>query len=624
MAGQFYAVDGWLALCETLNACGWQVRGRRVVLSVLGSSPPPNSIPVEHVRYHGWLEQSDAIALLAQKCDLLYCPYPFSAEMEEVARLSFPSKVVIYLAAGRPILFHGPEYSSPYNYLLEKEAGLLCGSMEPAVIEEALLRITDEPELYRRLSEAGHRAFLQDFTTERQKQLVRQFAATAPDRGAPAACRRWSGPASRFARYVARDRSRNAATALIEMKFDHWHYLRSVPMSRHPISPLLHYLETGWRELRDPNDWFSTRFYLHNNPALAAAGIEPLGHYLHAGWRERLDPNPWFSTRFYLESNPDVARSGVEPLEHYLHHGWREGRDPSSRFSVAWYLRNHTDIAASGREPFSWHFRQGWREGRNPAEWFWTTHYLNANPDVAASEMEPFTHYVLHGHREGRDPNGWFSTRYYLDCNFDVAEAGIDPLEHYLANGWREGRDPMPWFSTSYYLEHDPDLRAAGIEPCWNYFQSGWRARRSPSPWFSVPFYLDANPDVAAADLEPLAHYISEGWRQGRDPNDWFSVGYYLSSNPDVLASGMEPLQHYLLVGRKQGRATKPSVGEHRDGANARHMALAERLTASITQEIEAQIKASRFTGRSDGGSYFDLMHATTRAIHKWLVTALQ
>lgn len=71
---------------------------------------------------------------------------------------------------------------------------------------------------------------------------------------------------------------------------------------------------------------FDRDWYLSRYPDVAAAGIDPVLHYLESGWREGRDPSPGFSTASYLRANGDIARAGVNPLLHYLEYGYSEGR----------------------------------------------------------------------------------------------------------------------------------------------------------------------------------------------------------------------------------------------------------------------------------------------------------
>jgi glycosyltransferase involved in cell wall biosynthesis len=174
MAGQFYASKEWLRLAWALERAGWQVAGRKVVVRVLGHQRP-KAIREENLDFLGWRPQEDVVELLSNTCDILYCPYPFAASMAEVAKLSFPSKIPTYLAAGRPILFHGPPYAAPAHYLESRGAGFICRAMDPAAVYDGLMHLAEDEALYARLAKGAQEAFLADFTLDRMKKDVRQF-----------------------------------------------------------------------------------------------------------------------------------------------------------------------------------------------------------------------------------------------------------------------------------------------------------------------------------------------------------------------------------------------------------------------------------------------------------------
>lgn len=111
--------------------------------------------------------------------------------------------------------------------------------------------------------------------------------------------------------------------------FDAGYYIARYPEV--VSDPIGHYLEHATFEMRDPSPFFRTRYYLEENPDVAAAGINPLIHFILWGAREGRDPNPYFDSSFYLESNADVRNSGANSLVHFLSQGRREGRDPSPR-----------------------------------------------------------------------------------------------------------------------------------------------------------------------------------------------------------------------------------------------------------------------------------------------------
>jgi serralysin len=224
---------------------------------------------------------------------------------------------------------------------------------------------------------------------------------------------------------------------------------------------------------------FDPAFYLSHYPDVLHAGVNALDHFNTFGWREGRDPNEFFSTNFYLGVNPD-ARTGVNPLGHYHTTGWKKGYDPGPNFDTGLYLRNYPDVAAAGIDPLEHFLLAGRAEGRtayaaigNSVGGFDAQYYLQQNPDIAATRIDPLFHYNVVGWQEGRNPNALFDTAGYLAHYTDVAAAGVNPLHHYEAVGWTEGRDPSSGFDTLGYLAMHPDVAAAGMNPLDHYLQFG-------------------------------------------------------------------------------------------------------------------------------------------------------
>ena len=101
-----------------------------------------------------------------------------------------------------------------------------------------------------------------------------------------------------------------------------------------------------WKEYRTikKSILFDPAYYLLNNPDVRDADIDPLLHFIDYGWKEGRNPSQKFNTRYYLETNPDVKLSGVNPLVHYLQHGQKEGREitPDAKKAVK-VLSSDTD-----------------------------------------------------------------------------------------------------------------------------------------------------------------------------------------------------------------------------------------------------------------------------------------
>lgn len=182
---------------------------------------------------------------------------------------------------------------------------------------------------------------------------------------------------------------------------------------------------------------FDRAYYVAAYRDVADAGVDPLDHYLDTGWRELRNPTGWFDTGHYLRTYADVREAGLNPFWHYLVIGRSEDRETQARpkadktpvspqapknpdrtpvaaahsaeaalvateFSADYYLSSYTDVAASGIDPLSHFMEAGWREGRNPNRSFDTAYYLQASEDVRAANVNPFWHYLAAGRAEGR------------------------------------------------------------------------------------------------------------------------------------------------------------------------------------------------------------------------------
>ncbi|SLN69153.1 rhamnosyltransferase WsaF family glycosyltransferase [Roseisalinus antarcticus] len=156
---------------------------------------------------------------------------------------------------------------------------------------------------------------------------------------------------------------------------------------------------------------FDPIFYRAANPDLAGSDGDMFNHFLNTGWREGRDPQAGFSCAHYLKTYPDVAESGVNPLLHYVRWGREEGRFTLSRhdldtlrphFDPEFYRASNADVAGSDEDLLVHFLQYGWRDGRDPQAGFSCAFYLERYSDIAESGSNPFLHYVLFGRKEGR------------------------------------------------------------------------------------------------------------------------------------------------------------------------------------------------------------------------------
>ncbi len=84
----------------------------------------------------------------------------------------------------------------------------------------------------------------------------------------------------------------------------------------------------GDYDLLAKSGMFDPEYYLKSNPDIAALNVDPLLHYLERGCRERRDPSANFDTSYYLELCNALGESPVNALAHYLTVGMSRGLAP--------------------------------------------------------------------------------------------------------------------------------------------------------------------------------------------------------------------------------------------------------------------------------------------------------
>ncbi len=128
-AGSITAQEPFRRLIETLDANDWRVCGKSVTLRLIGCRYTLDSRRAQRIEYFGWRSLQETVRLLGES-DLLYLPQPFESHLRPLAELSFPTKLSSYLAAGRRVLLHAPEYASIAPFLEEYPIGLQCATLE--------------------------------------------------------------------------------------------------------------------------------------------------------------------------------------------------------------------------------------------------------------------------------------------------------------------------------------------------------------------------------------------------------------------------------------------------------------------------------------------------------------
>ncbi|MDQ0512610.1 glycosyltransferase [Ancylobacter amanitiformis] len=217
--------------------------------------------------------------------------------------------------------------------------------------------------------------------------------------------------------------------------------------------------------------FFDPQYYLESNKDLAP-GTDPVVHYLQHGSRERRNPSRDLSERKYLELHPDVAAAGFSAVEHYEKFGRRDGSPlllDLTTAGMAGIAGNHPGRLLAGGAPAD---EAGSAPSDAPPPRALSVQPLRALPPDAAGSGRPMVLYLTHvppwpvraGNEYGTQRMmAWLERR-----GFDVVLVycplpGEGPDEARL----RELMDYCPnliWISRENELRHAvarPDLAAA-------------------------------------------------------------------------------------------------------------------------------------------------------------------
>jgi glycosyltransferase involved in cell wall biosynthesis len=156
-AGSLYATREWDALLNALSSINWQLESRQISIRFLGNNLSLRARSGMVIDFLGWRPADETLQLLSE-CDIAYLPYWLDEKHSQAVRLCFPNKLSTYIAAGLPVLYHGPADSSPAHFMTRFPVGLCCQLTEAQPIVETLRRFITDPELYSSAVMAGQQA----------------------------------------------------------------------------------------------------------------------------------------------------------------------------------------------------------------------------------------------------------------------------------------------------------------------------------------------------------------------------------------------------------------------------------------------------------------------------------
>jgi len=171
-AGSLYAKREWNALLDAVETTNAIIAKRRVVIRYFGQFPRTGVRKAPFVEFMGTLPPDVTLRALSG-ADIAYLPYWFDEKYSYVVRTSFPSKLSTYLAAGLPVLYHGPKDSSPTEFFSVYPVGLCCHSHGAKDISENLERLATDDALIRSIVDARRYAQEQELSLD---VMLQRFA----------------------------------------------------------------------------------------------------------------------------------------------------------------------------------------------------------------------------------------------------------------------------------------------------------------------------------------------------------------------------------------------------------------------------------------------------------------
>jgi hypothetical protein len=305
---------------------------------------------------------------------------------------------------------------------------------------------------------------------------------------------------------------------------------------------------------------FDPEYYAREYPDVKTEPSHLILHFIERGWFEGRNPNAFFDTVSYLLEHEDVAKATINPFLHYLTEGRREGRkvNPSISPSVRTQLLFGYEI-------------KNWVERLRPV--LDMENYRRQFPDRVPANVDLVAHFAYRGWREGRSPNTSFNTPQWLDKYPASSRYLVNPVLIQLES--ERGTFDLHLLTNSPSSDASPSTpdpvgsRTLTEEISEHCAVSGFGADQIRldviQGEFSPSFYLAAYPDVAKAGVSPLEHFYYTGWRESRCPNQDFDTKYYLEVNEDVAKAEINPFWHYIVSGRAEGRLPRRPGGYRRE-----------------------------------------------------------
>lgn len=163
-----------ISLLHALKALNWEAQGKPIVLKVIGNVlnfPLYAAGPNARLEFVGRRTYADDLETLSD-CDLTYVPGAFAEQSSTCSKTRAMEELVNSIAAGVPVLYHGPEHSSPARFMRRHPVGISCHTLDSIKVGAAIKAVAGDLEFRKQAYEAGDVARSLELNPEIFKQSL--------------------------------------------------------------------------------------------------------------------------------------------------------------------------------------------------------------------------------------------------------------------------------------------------------------------------------------------------------------------------------------------------------------------------------------------------------------------
>lgn len=177
--GSAYGRDAWTAFLEAVAVMNASGKYPELCIKIFGSNQFPYRKEGVKIISRGW-QPSDVMLEELSETDFCYLPYWFNPKKRKHAELSFPNKFETYMAAGCPVIFHGPEYAGITETIGKYGVGLCLHSKDEDQIVSAIKEMIEDRALRKKFERSVGDAFYAEFNHDMMMMNFNRLIGIAP------------------------------------------------------------------------------------------------------------------------------------------------------------------------------------------------------------------------------------------------------------------------------------------------------------------------------------------------------------------------------------------------------------------------------------------------------------